>query len=323
MFFSPTAAVFEPMPPYIRHVHREKATIYADYLASPFYEGKPPWEYSDGTDPIHANEKLYQVALAKETERLRLKNLKRSLSSNSEKGKEAFLYPENERIYQGGSPKMTKVIPKSAVLEEMRATWKKLQCFDDPEPSTSHSSGATTIRLESLPAVEGVPPPCPIHHAFIGDREFNMDRKVSAYGRKSRLSVSSQRYFPAPRVVESPRSRTKARRIPPPGPPQDIFSAAENILKYEDYLENGIEERYVTPLNTTWLTNAAHRIGHRWQLKLPQEEYHNVMVHVVLEVKRQYLYSMRKAVVDYVLKVTTNLHFLLIIHEQVLYLPDR
>jgi hypothetical protein len=292
------------MRPYIRKVHREKNSIYADYLASPFYQGKPPWEYSDGTDPIHANEKLYQVALAREAERRRLKYLKRSLSPNKEKGKDAFLYPENGMAYQGGSPKMTKIIPQDKFLEDMQATWKKPQCTDDPEPSIQHGSRSTTAPASTL-VIEGPSIPCTLHHVLMGETRYNEERKVSAFGKKSRLSVTSRRSYPPPPIVESPRSRTKGRRIPPPGTPQDIYSAAENILKYEYYLENGIQEKYITALNNKWLQGAAHRIGHRWQLKMPPDQYHYVMVHVALEVKHQYLYSMRKAITDYVLKVTT------------------
>ncbi|BFI29560.1 dynein axonemal heavy chain [Marchantia polymorpha subsp. ruderalis] len=299
--YSPAADRFVEMKPEVRVVHHEESSIYLDYLATPL-ETKKEWVIPDLMKPEVANEKLHATALARLHRDRRVKaGLKRSLSPDSDKS--SWVYPENERYFRGGSPKMTKVVPTKETLVSLRASWKKIKCTDDPEPSSTESCASTWDESGSESGSEFCLK-CGIHHVNMGTLEFNRARKISAYGGKigKRISIVDRKYFPAPPIVESPRSRIKARSKPTPCSAQNIYSAAENIIKYEYYLDEGVEEKYITPLREKWLTSAAHRIGNRWQLRLPSETYHDVMVHVALQIKYYYLYSMRKAITDYVLK---------------------
>ncbi|KAL3693679.1 hypothetical protein R1sor_007330 [Riccia sorocarpa] len=306
--YSPESEIFVRMKPIIRVVHREESSIYMDYLATPL-ETKAEWVIPDLTKPVVANEKLHSVALSKlardRREKSKKAGLKRSLPREWDPS--FWVYPENERYFRGGSPKMTRTVPTKEYLAELRASWKKMKCTDDAEPSTPSSSasdsnweGSETSDIGS----EFWSFKCPVHLVRMGTPDYNRQRKISTYGLKpgARLSVVDRKYYPAPPIVESPRSRIKARMEPTPTSAQNLYCAAENIIKYDFYLHEGINEKYITPLREKWLTGAAHRIGTRWQHRLPAETYHDVMVHVALEIKYYYLYSMRKTITDYVLK---------------------
>ncbi len=112
------------------------------------------------------------------------------------------------------------------------------------------------------------------------------------------------KYYPAPSVARSPRSRLTARVIPASTPnPEDILKAADTLLKYQYYLDYGVGESYIIPLREAWLTRATRLVGSRARHMVSEVCYHETMVHVAVEINDVYLQSMRKAIVDYILQV--------------------
>lgn len=106
-----------------------------------------------------------------------------------------------------------------------------------------------------------------------------------------------------PDVVTTPRTLQAASIAPAQTVGPAIFKAAEDILKYQFYVEDGIDELNLAPINKVWVDKALSIVGEHAKKGLTPEVVKQTLHAGVDEVKTVYFNSMRKAIVDYVLKV--------------------
>lgn len=112
-----------------------------------------------------------------------------------------------------------------------------------------------------------------------------------------------EKFYPVPLVVGSPRSCQAARKKPPPLDPEKAYEVVDSLLKYQYYVEEGIDKRYIAPLREAWLRHATRLVGQRARHLVSEYVYHETIIHVASEINEVYLKSMRKAIVDYILQV--------------------
>ncbi|XP_024531712.1 uncharacterized protein LOC112346607 [Selaginella moellendorffii] len=108
-----------------------------------------------------------------------------------------------------------------------------------------------------------------------------------------------------PRVVESPRSMHTLAVSAPPIPP-NMMKVAEDILRYQFYVESGVDERFIAPIRERWTKRAVDMVGKYVKRGLSERVIQATLRRVLEEVQHEYLLSMRKAIVDYVLQWNTN-----------------
>ncbi|KAH7442335.1 hypothetical protein KP509_03G083100 [Ceratopteris richardii] len=109
-----------------------------------------------------------------------------------------------------------------------------------------------------------------------------------------------EKYFP--HVVQSPRSLHICTRLMHPALSSTLSDAADRILKYQYYIEAGIDESYIAPIRERWIQNAVHLVGKHAIQGLSQETVSHTIQNVSDEVHHEYIFSMRKAIIDYILQ---------------------
>nr|AML30857.1 axonemal inner arm dynein heavy chain 1 [Marsilea vestita] len=112
------------------------------------------------------------------------------------------------------------------------------------------------------------------------------------------------KYFP--RIVQTPRSLHISTSLREPEVPVNVPEAAERILKYQYYIEAGIDEYFIAPIRERWIQNAVRHIGKHAIEGLSQATISHTLQSVTEEVHHDYIQSMRKAIVDYILQDETE-----------------
>lgn len=137
------------------------------------------------------------------------------------------------------------------------------------------------------------------HLKIVKDTDESIKKRKEDFLRKD--LDDREKYFP--HVVQSPRSlhiSTCLRHLPLSS---NVSDAAERILKYQYYIEAGIDESFIAPIRERWIKNAVHHVGKHAIQGLSQETVSHTLQHVSEEVHHEYILSMRKAIIDYILQV--------------------
>ncbi|EFJ27757.1 hypothetical protein SELMODRAFT_94851 [Selaginella moellendorffii] len=80
------------------------------------------------------------------------------------------------------------------------------------------------------------------------------------------------------------------------------MKVAEDILRYQFYVESGVDERFIAPIRERWTKRAVDMVGKYVKRGLSERVIQATLRRVLEEVQHEYLLSMRKAIVDYVLQ---------------------
>lgn len=176
--------------------------------------------------------------------------------------------------------------------EEETVDDHKIEC-QSPVGKNSHSSTQqwkTNIVLnDSLAGTEKI--------------DFKKKRKLGSVLEPESLiggALDKERYFP--HVVESPRRLHIESCLVQSIGPANIPEAAEEILKYQYYVEAGIDEYFIAPIRQTWMKSAVSLVGKHVMQGLSEEMVSQTLQHVSEEVHHEYIVSMRKAILDYILQ---------------------
>ena len=116
--------------------------------------------------------------------------------------------------------------------------------------------------------------------------------------------VEKEDYFP--HIVDSPRSLHISSYLVQPFGSSNVSEDAERILKYQYYVETGIDENFIAPIREIWMKNALHHVGKQAIEGLSQETISHTLEQVSEEVHHEYIWSMRKSIVNYILQVSTS-----------------
>lgn len=72
------------------------------------------------------------------------------------------------------------------------------------------------------------------------------------------------------------------------------------LLRYYHYISHGIGDVHITPIDTDILCNILSLVPDQWQKKYP-----DVTDRVAQEIKENYIFSMKKGIIDFVLEVVS------------------
>ena len=77
---------------------------------------------------------------------------------------------------------------------------------------------------------------------------------------------------------------------------------ADALERYCYYVEVGISTRNVAPFRQSWVENVLSLLPPRRPGAMPEEYYQQILEEAVDEMKADYVYSMRKAIMHYVVR---------------------
>ncbi|KAJ7214742.1 hypothetical protein O6H91_Y473500 [Diphasiastrum complanatum] len=117
---------------------------------------------------------------------------------------------------------------------------------------------------------------------------------------------SKDRFYP--QIVDSPRSLHTVTLLQHLPTSSDIMKAADDIVRYQYYVETGVDESFITPINERWIRRAVHLTGKYVKDGLSPDVIQSTLEHIKEEVQHDYVLSMRKAIVDYILQDETERH---------------
>ncbi|GBG90867.1 hypothetical protein CBR_g51373 [Chara braunii] len=103
-----------------------------------------------------------------------------------------------------------------------------------------------------------------------------------------------------PRVVHTPRSVRKTRITHPALLPQLALEVAEEIVRYQWYIMHGVDEAFIAPIKESWLSNTRALVSRNW--RIPGDKAREIMSEIEAEVCQDYILSVKKGIVDYVLR---------------------
>ena len=86
----------------------------------------------------------------------------------------------------------------------------------------------------------------------------------------------------------------------PAGPAAPFTAKEKDLLRYYYYIHNGIDTRYVAGINQKWFKRIMTMVPKRLQRN------HRDIKKIHEEIKEDYLFAVKKSIVDFVLKVTIN-----------------
>ena len=109
-------------------------------------------------------------------------------------------------------------------------------------------------------------------------------------------------YFP--HIAQSPRSLHISSGLVQQLGSSNVSEDAERILKYQYYIEAGIDENFIAPIREIWIKNALHHVGKHAIEGLSHETISHTLQQVSEEVHHEYILSMRKSIVNYILQVS-------------------
>jgi dynein heavy chain len=127
-------------------------------------------------------------------------------------------------------------------------------------------------------------------------KRSGMPRKDREHFRSTLASIVLHGSEVSPEAIGRPvtsldASTTSAGRPTSPTPPE------KDILRYYYYIHNGIDTSHVAPLEDSWLEHVLNRVPKRHKLSLPSS-----VEHLSEEMRDDYLLSVKKSIVDFVLK---------------------
>lgn len=131
---------------------------------------------------------------------------------------------------------------------------------------------------------------------------FQLQSKI--HEKPVRKEPTTLNEFPRPHLEHSPRSFHSAKIRPSPLEPSKLGKVIDNIIRYQGYLDESIDEQFLAPLQNRWLTRATKLIGTCAKRLVSANVYHEVCVVVAEEINKVYKQAMRKAILDYILRVT-------------------
>lgn len=84
--------------------------------------------------------------------------------------------------------------------------------------------------------------------------------------------------------------------------PDELISLADALQRYHYYIEAGIPDEHIMGLHPAWLENISDLVpSHRYS-RVSNETYKILIESIVQEVRADFSRSMRKAIIDYLLK---------------------
>lgn len=84
--------------------------------------------------------------------------------------------------------------------------------------------------------------------------------------------------------------------------PPVLRDLADALERYFYYVEAGISTKHIAPFRQAWIENVLSLLPPSRPAALPEEYYEQLLEEAVEEMKADYVYSMRKAVMSYVLR---------------------
>lgn len=81
-----------------------------------------------------------------------------------------------------------------------------------------------------------------------------------------------------------------------------LHDLADALERYCYYVEVGISTKNVAPFRQSWVENVLSLLPPRRPDSLPEEYYQQILEEAVDEMKADYVYSMRKAIMHYVVR---------------------
>lgn len=132
---------------------------------------------------------------------------------------------------------------------------------------------------------------------------FSLQENVSPHDKQPLVTILKISSYPEPNVVYSPRSKKEAKKKPSAMALDKLQKVVDSVLRYQFYVDTSVHDRFITPLREAWLTKATRYVGQHSRHMVTPEVYHDTMIIVAGEINKVYKQSMRKAIVEYVLKV--------------------
>ena len=77
---------------------------------------------------------------------------------------------------------------------------------------------------------------------------------------------------------------------------------ADAVERYDYYVEVGIAGKHIAPFRQVWIENVLSLLPPHRPANLSEEYYQQLLEEAVDEMKDDYIYSMRKAILHYVLR---------------------
>lgn len=108
----------------------------------------------------------------------------------------------------------------------------------------------------------------------------------------------------------TPRSICNVHR--PPFEPEELCKLAESLQRFYYYLEDGISTSHIAPFRTEWVRNALSLLPEAERLTMSEEEMQRILQAAVDEMKDDYAHSMRRAIMQYIIKSPTERRYVLI-----------
>jgi dynein heavy chain, axonemal len=88
----------------------------------------------------------------------------------------------------------------------------------------------------------------------------------------------------------------------PPFDPAELLQLAEALQRFQYYLEEGVGASHIAPFRVEWVENALALLPPAASLTLPEEAYQELLKDAVDEMKDDYMHSMRRAIMQYIIK---------------------
>lgn len=87
-----------------------------------------------------------------------------------------------------------------------------------------------------------------------------------------------------------------------PFDPAELHQLAESLQRFQYYLEEGVGAAHIAPFRVEWVQNALALLPQAASLTLSEETYEGLLERSVDEMKDDYMYSMRRAILHYIIK---------------------
>ena len=87
-----------------------------------------------------------------------------------------------------------------------------------------------------------------------------------------------------------------------PFEPEELCKLAESLQRFYYYLEDGINPSHIAPFRSEWIQNALSLLPPSEHVTLSEEEVQSILEGAVHEMKDDYVHSMRRAIMQYIIK---------------------
>ena len=135
----------------------------------------------------------------------------------------------------------------------------------------------------------------PSPQAFQGLRSGHADKRQA--GRLQGAAASE---------LSSTASKATARSLcnvhRPPFEPEELCKVTESLQRFYYYLEDGIDASHIAPFRSEWIQNALSLLPQTDQFTLSEDAVQSILQGAVDEMKDDYVHSMRRAIMQYVIK---------------------